>query len=93
VVAAARNDVALGTLTEAIERAGGRAEAVVTDVTDYGAVEGLADRAIGRFGRIDTWINNAAVSVYAGVDELQPDEMDRVVRVDLLGQMYGSGRA
>ena len=90
VVAAARNDVALRTLVEAIERVGGHAEAVVTDVTDYGALERLADRAIDRFGRIDTWINDAAVSVYAGVAELEPEEMDRVVRVDLLGQMFGS---
>jgi short-subunit dehydrogenase len=35
-------------------------------------------------------VNNAAVSIYAHVDELGSDELDRIVRVNLLGQMYGS---
>jgi short-subunit dehydrogenase len=90
VVAAARNEDALGTLVAEIEQSGGLAEPVVTDVADYAAVEHLADRAVDRFGRIDTWINNAAVSVYARLEELQPEELDRVVRVNLVGQMYGS---
>ena len=90
VVAAARNEEALLTLAEEIEQSGGRAEPVVADVADYAAVEQLGDRAVERFGRIDTWINNAAVSVYARVAELQPDEMARLVRVNLLGQMFGS---
>jgi short-subunit dehydrogenase len=90
VVPAARNEVALKTLAAEIERTGGRAEPVVADVADYGAVERIAERAVERFGRIDTWVNNAAVSVYAHVDQLEPDEFDRIVRVNLLGQMYGS---
>jgi short-subunit dehydrogenase len=90
VVAAARNETALETLAAEIERTGGRVEVVVADVADHRAVEGIGARAIARFGRIDTWVNNAAVSVYADVDELEPEEMERVVRVNLLGQMYGS---
>ena len=90
VVVAARNDEALGTLVSEIERAGGHAEAVVADVADFGAVQHIADRAIARFGRIDTWVNNAAVSIYAPLDELGADELERVVRVNLLGQMFGS---
>jgi short-subunit dehydrogenase len=90
VVAAARNAEALGTLAADIGRAGGRVETVVADIADYAQVERIADRAIERFGRIDTWVNNAAVSVYARLAELEPDELDRVVRVNLLGQMYGA---
>jgi short-subunit dehydrogenase len=90
VVAAARNEEALGTLAAEIERSGGQVETVVADVSLYAEVEHIADRAIERFGRIDTWINNAAVSVYARLDALQPDELDRVIRVNLLGQIYGS---
>ena len=90
VVAAARNETALRTLAEEIERGGGRAEPVVADVADYADVERIAERAVARFGRIDTWVNNAAVSVYARVDQLAADEMERVIRVNLLGQMYGS---
>jgi short-subunit dehydrogenase len=90
VVPVARNEMALETLSDEIQRSGGRAEPVVADVSDPVALERVADRAEERFGRIDTWVNNAAVSVYAPVDELQPAELARVVSVNLLGQMYGS---
>src|SRR4051812_3450083 len=90
VVAAARNEEALGTLAAEVSGAGGRIEPVVADVSDYASVERIADRAIEVFGRIDTWVNNAAVSMYATVEELQPDELERIVRVNLLGQMFGS---
>ena len=90
VVVAARNEVALRDLVTRIEAADGRAESVVADVAEYHQVERIGARAIERFGRVDTWVNNAAVSIYATVEQLEPDEMERLVRVNLLGQMYGS---
>jgi short-subunit dehydrogenase len=93
VVVAARNEEALGELVRQVERIGGQAEAVVTDVADADQVERLAQRAVERFGRIDTWVNNAAVSIYAPVENVEPEEMERLIRVNLLGQMYGSRAA
>ena len=93
VVVAARNEEALAELVRQVERIGGQAEAVVTDVADADQVERLAQRAVERFGRIDTWVNNAAVSIYAPVEDVEPEEMERLVRVNLLGQMYGSRAA
>jgi short-subunit dehydrogenase len=90
VVLAARNEEALRELATQVERLGGRAEVVVTDVSDWPQVEALATRAVERFGRIDTWVNNAAVSLYGTVDILTAEEMERVIRVNLLGQMYGT---
>jgi short-subunit dehydrogenase len=90
MVLAARNEEALRELATQVERLGGQAEPVVTDVADYAQVETLGRRAVERFGRIDTWVNNAAVSVYATVEQLEPQEMERLVRVNLLGQMFGS---
>jgi short-subunit dehydrogenase len=86
VVAAARNEEALRTL--AAEKAD-RIEPVTADVADAAQVEGVARQAVDRFGRIDTWINNAGVSVYAAAEELEPEEMERVVAVNLLGVMHG----
>ena len=37
------------------------------------------------YGRIDTWVNNAGVSVYAHFEDLIVEEIDRIIRVDLLG--------
>jgi short-subunit dehydrogenase len=93
VVVAARNEEALTELVRQVERIGGQAEAVVTDVADADQVERLAQRAVERFQRIDTWVNNAAVSIYAPVENVEPEEMERLVRVNLLGQMYGSRAA
>jgi short-subunit dehydrogenase len=93
LVLAARNTQALDELARQVDRLGGRAEVVATDVAEYDQVERLAERAVDRFGRIDTWVNNAAVSIYATVEQLEPDEMDRLMRVNLLGPMYGSKAA
>ena len=90
VVVAARNEVALNTLVAQIEGSGGRVEAVVADVADPDQVERIGERAMARFGRIDSWVNNAAVSIYATVEQLEPAEMRRLIEVNLLGVMYGS---
>lgn len=93
VVAAARNEQALDELVRQVEGRGGRALAVVTDVAEAEQVDRLAQRAVERFGRIDTWVNNAAVSIYATVEQLEPAEMEQLVRVNLLGTMFGARAA
>jgi short-subunit dehydrogenase len=93
IVIAARNEVALRELATQVERLGGQVESVVTDVAEHDQVERLAERAVERFGRIDTWVNNAAVSIYATVEQLEPDEMERLLKVNLLGPMFGSKAA
>ncbi len=93
VVVAARNQEALEELSRQVERIGGEVEAVVTDVADAEQVDRLAARAVERFGRIDTWVNNAGVSIYAPAERLEPDEMERLIQVNLLGQMYGARAA
>ena len=90
VVVAARNQEALATLVEQIENEGGHAEAVVADVAEFDQVEAIGMRAVARFGRIDTWVNDAAVSAYAPVEQMTSQEMDRIIQVNLLGVMYGS---
>src|SRR5829696_6059278 len=89
VVLAARNGEALDTLVGEVERLGGMAVAVPTDVSDYRQLTELASRAVERFGRIDTWVNNASVSTYGTVEQMDVDEIRRVIEVNLLGEIYG----
>jgi NAD(P)-dependent dehydrogenase (short-subunit alcohol dehydrogenase family) len=89
VVVAARNQEALQSLADEIHRLGGEALPVVTDVSDYSQVAALASRAVESFGRIDTWVNNAAVSTYGTVEQMDAEELHRVVEVNLMGQIYG----
>ncbi|HEV2880825.1 MAG TPA: SDR family oxidoreductase [Pyrinomonadaceae bacterium] len=89
VVLAARNEEALQGTAREVEAAGGRAHVVVTDVADASQVSRLAEEAALRFGRIDTWVNNAAVSEYGTVEEISLEEIERIVAVNLLGTIYG----
>ncbi|MDP9368744.1 MAG: SDR family oxidoreductase [Chloroflexota bacterium] len=90
VVLAARGAEALEAAVQEITAAGGTAFAVQTDVADFAQVEALGRRAIERFGRIDTWVNNAAVSVYGEFVQISPEEFRRVIEIDLMGQVYGA---
>jgi short-subunit dehydrogenase len=53
-------------------------------------MQALARRAVERYGRIDTWVHAAAVSLYAPFQETHPDEFRRVIEVNLIGQAFGA---
>ncbi len=93
VVLAARSEAALQRVAERCRELGGRALVVPTDVTDPEAVERLAARAAAEFGRVDGWVNNAAVSAVGLFDEIPVAEFRRVVAVNLLGTAYGTKAA
>ena len=90
VVISARNKEGLDSLVEEIRDAGGEATAVVAEVTDFDQVKAVADAAAERYGRLDTWVHLAAVSIFALFDETTPEEFRRVVEIDLVGQAYGA---
>ena len=90
---AARNEEALNETAEEVRAAGGKAHVVVTDVAEWDQVERLAQQAAEHWGRIDTWVNNAAVTVNSLFETLSIAEIDRIIRVDLLGQIYGAKAA
>jgi NAD(P)-dependent dehydrogenase (short-subunit alcohol dehydrogenase family) len=90
VVLAARNAHDLQAAVDEIRHRQGRAIQVVADVADDAQVERIADSAIREFGRIDTWVNNAAVSMYGRITQLSIDDMRRQMDVNYWGQVYGS---
>lgn len=90
VVLAARNERDLKRAVEQIRDRGGRAIYVVTDVADVAQVRRLAGAAVGEFGRIDTWVNNAAVSMYGLCTETPIEDLRRQMDVNYWGQVYGS---
>jgi NAD(P)-dependent dehydrogenase (short-subunit alcohol dehydrogenase family) len=90
VVVVARNGNDLQRAVERIRRHGGRAIHVVADVADREQVERVAAAALAEFGRIDTWVNNAAVSMYGRIMDLSIEDMRRQMDVNYWGQVYGS---
>lgn len=89
VVLAGRGESALEAVAARCRALGGRALTVPTDVADPIAMERLATRAAAEFGRVDAWVNNAAVATAGLFDEIPVAEFRRVVEVNLLGVAYG----
>jgi len=90
LVLAARNEDALRELTDEINEANGEAMYVVADVGSEADVQKIADEALGRYGRFDTWINNAGVSVYGRLDEVSTEDHRRLFETNYWGVVYGS---
>ena len=93
VLLAARNETDLERAVDEIRRRGGRAVHVVADVAEPEQVEGIANSAIREFGQVDTWVNNAAVSMYGRTTELSVADMRRQMDVNYWGQVYGARAA
>ncbi len=90
LVLAGRSTRALDDIVRRITAAGGEAIAVTCDVADRAQVDALAAAAVARFGRIDTWVNNAGTGMYARLDEGSDADSRRVFDVNYWGVVYGS---
>jgi NAD(P)-dependent dehydrogenase (short-subunit alcohol dehydrogenase family) len=93
VVLTARRADALEQVVRGIEARGGQALSVPADVTREEELHAVARGAMERFGRIDTWINNAAVFIQGEVQDIALDEFRRVIDVNLLGYINGTKQA
>lgn len=89
VVLAARNEHNLADVAAEIERAGGTALVVPTDVTDLGSVEAMAASALARFGRIDVVVANSGVGGPSGVLwESDPQAWRSTLEVNVIGVFH-----
>lgn len=89
VVLLARGEQALTDTVEEIAAEGGDVRGVVCDVSDRRAVQDAVDQITHAFGRIDTWVGNAGVLLYAPVADTTPEELRRVLDVNVVGQLNG----
>jgi NAD(P)-dependent dehydrogenase (short-subunit alcohol dehydrogenase family) len=65
---------------------GPRAEVLVADVRDLGAVTSAVGRAVAAFGRLDAALNNAGVpGPYVPLDEYSEEDFMQILQVDLAG--------
>ena len=90
LVLAARGPEALDKVMAECVLLDAQALAVPTDVTDADAVQALAAAAIGRFGRIDVWINNVGIGAVGAFDATPMEAHERVIAANLLGHMNGA---
>lgn len=93
VVLVARNEEALRVVADQILADGGHVLIVRADVGDWGQMQEVAQRAIDAFGRIDTWVNNAGVSIYARAEDTSMEETERIMRTNFMGMVHGVNAA
>ncbi|MFC0679712.1 SDR family oxidoreductase [Lysobacter korlensis] len=90
VVLAARSAGTLDAVAEQIRFDGGEAVVVAADVGVRADVARIAETAVERFGGVDTWVNNAGVSVYGRLDEVSEEDSRRLFDTNFWGVVNGS---
>ncbi|MGC1276454.1 MAG: SDR family oxidoreductase [Planctomycetaceae bacterium] len=86
----ARGEDGLHAAKEEIERHGGRAIVIPTDVSDHDAVEAAAEEVEVTFGPIDVWVNNAMTTIFAPFHKISPDDYRRATEVTYFGYVWGT---
>lgn len=89
LVLAARNAGQVKAAAESCRALGTRALGVATDVAEKEQCKRLIDATVAEFGRIDTLINNAGISMHARFDQLRDIEaVDRITAINYFGSVY-----
>ncbi|PWU05558.1 MAG: oxidoreductase [Verrucomicrobia bacterium] len=93
VVFGARRKDRIEALAKELNKAGGKALAVATDVVHCDQVKNLVDKAVETYGRIDVMINNAGIMPLSPIDALKIKEWDQMIDVNIKGVLYGIAAA
>jgi NAD(P)-dependent dehydrogenase (short-subunit alcohol dehydrogenase family) len=89
----ARGRDGLDAAKEDVERAGGRALSLPTDVAIPDQVESAAQATEEALGPIDVWVNNAMTTVFGEFLDVSTDEFRRATEVTYLGAVWGTRAA
>ena len=90
LVLAARSEQTLNDTVQRLNAEGAEAIAVDCDVADRTQVERVAEAAIAKFGRIDTWINIAGQGLYGRLDQVTETDSRRLFDINFWGVVNGS---
>jgi NADP-dependent 3-hydroxy acid dehydrogenase YdfG len=89
----ARRADRLATLVSTIQQDGGEALAITADLTDQQQAQEAIEATVHAYGRLDTLVNNAGVMLLGPAQQAPLAEWERMVRINLLGVLYGSHAA
>jgi glucose 1-dehydrogenase len=91
VVIGSRSEDAISTAVEQLHQRGFDASGLKVDVGNFSQVQALAEHTIDTFGRIDIWVNNAAVAgVYGPTIHVPMDDFLQTTQTNVVGVYYGS---
>ncbi len=85
----ARREAQLNEVAEECERAGGECLVIPLDITSQDNCQEIISRTVRRFGKIDTLINNAGISMHSKVEDVQNLEIYRsIMQVNFFGGLW-----
>ncbi|OZI19779.1 short-chain dehydrogenase [Bordetella genomosp. 9] len=90
VIMAARSRSTLESIAAELRKDGFDAIAVEADVSIREDMDRVARTAMAEYGRVDTWVNNAGLSIYGRLDETPEDDAQRLFQVNFWGVVHGS---
>lgn len=90
LVLAARNETALQLLTDELKSTGCEAIYVAADVGREGDVNKIAAEAVVKFDGFDSWVNNAGVSIYGKLEDVDVNDFRQLFETNFWGLVYGS---
>ncbi len=90
VVLAARSEDVLKRVTQELVGMGRNATHVVADVSSVEDVKRIAREALDLYGRIDTWVNDAGVSIYGRLDQVEEADSRLLFDINFWGVVNGS---
>lgn len=92
VINSHQNDIAAARMCDAMRAEFGddQFSFVQADVADAQAMQGMAEHALARFGRIDILVNNAGMNVFADPLQMTQEQWQRCFSVDLDGAWNAS---
>lgn len=73
-----------------VERLGGQAMVIPTDVADAAQVEAAAARVEAEWGPIDVWVNDAMATIFSDSLQITPEDFRRATEVTYLGAVWGT---
>jgi short-subunit dehydrogenase len=86
---AARNGERLAAVAGECQTRGGRAIAIVTDVSEQAQCTELIQGTVEKYGRIDMLVNNAGITMWANFEEVSDISFyEQIMRVNYLGSVY-----
>ena len=89
VMLTARDTGGLARLAKEIRSRGGRAAFLAADVGDLDEVQAVADAAVRELGGVDTWVNNAGVTIYGRIEDVPTDDARRLFDTNYWGVVHG----
>lgn len=90
LVLCSRNNEELARIGAELRAEGAEVEWYAADVADGNEMLRLAEVAIRAFGRIDSWINNAGVSIYGLIEDVPVEDAQRMFDTNYWGVVNGS---